>query len=229
MESYIRKRPKQMRLHYHAYFPAMHFQEMQLRMNMRAVLAAGPPPGWARWPRARPRAMRPAGPDSGGAAVGQRWGSGHNVLTCTTPNRATGHMGHCGEFGSYSALALSPQPCLWPRSSGSGAGRGVSMEIARVERCTVAGVGVTVCRARDQCDSAESPDPLNSGRPGPVARGVSSEPIAARCLSGRRSTTSRSRPRSRRSAAPMTPLHSNQPSSPTAAGPVRCRHGRAAA
>ena len=84
---------------------------------------------------------------------------------------------------------------------------------------------MTVCRARDQCASLEPPGPLLSGRPGPVARGVSSEPIAARCLSGQRSTTSRSRPRSRRSAAPMTPLPSNQPSSPTAAGTVRRRPG----
>ena len=74
----------------------------------------------------------------------------------------------------------------------------------------MAGVGWTVCRARDQCDSlearrAESADlRLAQVR---VARGVSSEPKAARRLSGQRSTTSRSRPRSRRSAAPMTPLN----------------------
>jgi len=68
-----------------------------------------------------------------------------------------------------------------------------------------------------------------SGRPGPVARGVSSEPIAGSRLIGRRSTTSRSRPRSRRSAAPMTSLHPTQPSSPTSAGPIRPGHRRAAA
>src|ERR1700733_15903968 len=75
--------------------------------------------------------------------------------------------------------------------------RRVLIEAARVDRCTVAGVGLTVCRARDQCDSLGPPDPLISGRPGPVARGVSSEPIATRRLSEQRSTTSASRPRTR--------------------------------
>ena len=116
----------------------------------------------------------------------------------------------------------------------AGLGRRVSIEAAGVDRCTVAGVGLTVCRARDQCASLEPPGPLVSGRPGPVARGVSSEPTATRCLSGQRSTISRSRPRSRRSAAPMTPLPSNQPSSPTAAGtsaacPAGSRRDRAGA
>ena len=135
--------------------------------------------------------------------------------------------GMCGRGG---ATGRSIDELDFFRSSpGRGREWRVSSEMARVERCTVAGVGLTVCRARDQCDSSESADPLVFGRPGPLGVGVSSEPTATRSLSGQRSTTSRSRPRSRRSAAPMTPLNSTQPSSPTPAGPIRCRHRRAAA
>ena len=86
-----------MRPYYHLYFLAMHFQEMQLRMNMRAGLAG---PGLA-------------GPGLDG---------GGNVLSGTTLNRQTGHSGRCVPFGSDSA-PKSPRSCLRPRQPAPNATR----------------------------------------------------------------------------------------------------------